>query len=150
MRVLRELFLSQAHWEKQPVGMCLQLHETPLLLDFLLCIEAARDRTSDSLGFAEEINEARRRIVRGVRARGNIGCSSCERKSDGQFCGEFTDPMLALSFVLARLAETYRKAARDANASPNRTALLRGYGNAIVPQVAAEFIKAALLSRLDL
>lgn len=31
-----------------------------------------------------------------------------------------------------------------------RVALLRGYGNAIVPQVAAEFIKAALLSRLDL
>lgn len=31
-----------------------------------------------------------------------------------------------------------------------RVTRLRGYGNAIVPQVAAEFIKAALLSRLDL
>lgn len=37
-----------------------------------------------------------------------------------------------------------------ANGVSGRVALLRGYGNAIVPQVAAEFIKAALLSRLDL
>jgi DNA (cytosine-5)-methyltransferase 1 len=30
-----------------------------------------------------------------------------------------------------------------AHGIPNRVAMLRGYGNAIVPQVAAEFIKAA-------
>ena len=37
-----------------------------------------------------------------------------------------------------------------AHGIPGRVGRLRGYGNAIVPQVAAEFIKAALLSRLDL
>jgi hypothetical protein len=57
---------------------------------------------------------------------------------------EFTDIMPALSQFLARSSYSYWEESRKANASLNRGTALRGIGNAIVPQVAAEFIKGSL------
>ena len=142
MRVLREAIPAQARREEQPVGMRFQLHETALLLDFLFCVDAARDRAANSRCVSEEVDEARGRIVRSMWAHGEAGRPSCERRPYEQLSGEPANPMLALSFVLARLAAAYREAARDANASAGRVGRLRGYGNAIVPPLAAEVIKA--------
>lgn len=47
------------------------------------------------------------------------------------------------------IAETYRQAAREAHAASSRVGQLRAFGNAIVPQVAAEFIAAAMEAMND-
>jgi hypothetical protein len=52
--------------------------------------------------------------------------------------------MCELSRILARLAQAHRAEAYKANASSNRVVRLRGYGNAIVPQLAATFLRAFL------
>lgn len=124
--------------------MLQQLHAPSLLLDYLLCLEAARDGTADRSGFQKASDEVRQRIVRGVRVYEEPGRASREREPNGQLTGQFTDALLALSFVLARHAEAYREEAKRAHAASGRAAMLRGYGNAIVPQVAATFIETVM------
>jgi hypothetical protein len=55
-----------------------------------------------------------------------------------QLAGELADPMRVLSQAGARCIGSFPLAHKF----PKRVGLLRGYGNAIVPQVAAEFIRA--------
>jgi DNA (cytosine-5)-methyltransferase 1 len=145
LRMVRSIVCAAANWQAAPVGVREQLHAPSLLLDFLLCIEAARNRASKRSGFEEASAEIRRRIVLGVRNNGTSpGGPSRQWHCDGQRSEQSSDALLALSLVLARLAETYRTEARNANAASDRVAKLRAFGNAIVPQVAAEVLKAYL------
>ena len=90
-----------------------------------------------------------------------VAGASRQRGLDGQLAGEPADLVHLLSPLLARDAHQAWGEAIAADAeigfplgtgSPARVGRLRGYGNAIVPQVAAEFVTAFMqaLSRADI
>lgn len=143
LRMVRDGFREKPSRQEQSVGVCGQLHEASFLLYFLLRAEAARDRSSDGSGIQEEGHGLLEGAVRVLRGDHRAMRPSCGWKPDEQFPGEPPEALSVLSFFLARLAETYREKTITAHASLNRVALLRGSGNAIVPQVAAAFILAA-------
>jgi len=89
-------------------------------------------------------DEARRGLLLGMRISAEACGPSCGWQSDEQSAREPSNTLLALSFVLARHAEAHWRAAHDAHAASNRAGQLRAYGNAIVPQVAAEFVSAVM------
>lgn len=144
LRVLREAIRAQASREKSATGMCVKFYETQVLLDFLLCVEATRGGTIDKKLVSETCSEARQRLVRSLWSVGSSSGSSCGWQPDEQFIAQSSNSMLALSFLLARLASSYQQATFDAYAASNRVGLLRIAGNAIVPQVAATFMRAAI------
>lgn len=88
----------------------------------------------------------------GDQADGSFG-SPHQRGLEGQPDGEPSSSVYGLPLVLAQIASAAWEEYAATNATPipllatgvkNRVIKLRGYGNAIVPAVAAEFIKAYL------
>jgi hypothetical protein len=142
LRMVQQTIRAQPNREEQATGMCLEFSTQDALLDFLLCLAAACNGAANRSGFEKASYEVRSRIVRGLWVRGTT-CRSPHRRQPVEQCGsKSSDPLLALSFVLARHAAAYREEAGKAHAASGRTGMLRAYGNAIVPQVAAEFIRA--------
>lgn len=125
------------------------VHEARFLLAFL------RQLTEQGWAFSQGVSCARQEDeedrLRGVRGDETAACPSCGRGLDEQRPRECADALHLLSSILARHAQATWGEAFDAHARatfplaygvPARMGRLRGYGNAIVPQVAAEFIKA--------
>ena len=144
LRALRDALSPEACGKATSTGVLQQFHAAPVLFDFLLCLEAARHGAANRSGFEKASQEVRRRIVRGVRPEERVGCPPHQRQPYGQQPDQPADALLALSFILARHAEAHRASARSADAATSRVGRLRGYGNAIVPQVAAQFIEAVM------
>ena len=143
LRMVRETVQSKACRDKAATaGMCQELHEASVLLDFLLCLEAARHGTTNGGGWSEARDEAQQRLLRSLWDHRRDVRSSHRREPEEQCTGEPSDALFALSRVLARDAETYRAILLDTHAASGRAGVLRGAGNAIVPQTAAEFIRA--------
>jgi hypothetical protein len=144
MPMVREIFRERARRQECATGMCVQFHAQEILLAFLLSCPTAHDPGCYGSSIPQARNETRRAMLRVLRSDAGTCCPSCRRQSDEQSSEQSSDPLHLLSFFLARSAQAYREAASDADAASNRVGRLRGYGNAIVPQVAAEFIKALL------
>ena len=77
-----------------------------------------------------------------------IACAPQRQEFSEQHVKQLGDAVSALSQKSARIAELLEMLAPFngfplAHKIPGRVGLLRGYGNAIVPQVAAAFIEAA-------
>ena len=148
---LRDLWNS-AHeaaprfWE---AGRLPGLHEAPFLLAFL------RQLTEQGWGIPERLSipgsqvpEGRMRVLWS-----EVGatCPPRQLRLEGQQAGEYPDALRVLSSVLARHAHQAWEAAHSAYAdtcnplvhgSRGRVQRLRGYGNAINPHQAAEFVMA--------
>jgi hypothetical protein len=101
--------------------------------------------------------EIQEREMRGLRDREETTRSPHRREPVEQRPGEHSDPMRELSWVLAQHARALWEAYWRANATAypllshgekNRVGRLRAYGNAIVPPLAAEVVKA-LMETLD-
>lgn len=144
LQILREAVQQEEDWEKKSIGVLLELHEAEILLDFLFCIDAARNGTSVEGRISKTHHEARRRLLRSMWPHGKFSCSPYRRRRDEQVGDEFADFVLSLPFVLARFIEAHWQAVREAYASADRVSHLRIAGNAIVPQLAAEVIKAVM------
>ncbi|CAB4169451.1 S-adenosyl-L-methionine-dependent methyltransferase [uncultured Caudovirales phage] len=144
LRMVRERVLTQQGGERPAVGMRLEFPSPEILLNFMLDVEAACDGTTDCRSSKKKSAETIERAVRSVRRDGGIVRSPCERKSHGQHPKQPPTTLHELSFILACRAAAYGEAAIKAHAASVRTGLLRGAGNAIVPQAQAEFIRAYL------
>lgn len=142
LRDVRQYLQSAKGGEKSATGMLFKLHEAEVLFSFLQCICAAPDAREFGGSLPKKNNAYGRGFLRSLRISPELGSSSCRWKSYEPRSSELTDPVLAVSLILARNVAAYRKATLGAHASSGRVAMLRGAGNAIVPQVAAEFIKA--------
>ncbi len=99
-----------------------------------------------------EIHWSEMRMLRGEEA---PSCSSCGRGLDQQHSIECADPMRVLPSILARHAQAAWGEAIGSYAidcapliqgATNRVGRLRGYGNAIVAQVAQTFIESVMES----
>jgi hypothetical protein len=128
-----EFWATGGRWSFQPA---------PLLLNFLLDVEAALNGAANSSGKSKEGAAAHERTMHCLRVNSRDVCSPRGWEPDEQCAREPASHLHALSFVLARHAEAHGQATIDANASANRVGVLRAAGNAIVPQVAAVFVMA--------
>ncbi len=121
----------------------------PILLSFL------RELSNQGWAFSESVlrasEETKEALVRSLWWEKPASRSSHQRGLEGQCADKSANPVCVLSSILARHAQAPWGEAVAAYATGSfplaagvkqRVGLLRGYGNAIVPQVAAEFIQA--------
>jgi hypothetical protein len=116
----------------------------------LSCLSAC-----DAAGSIVQGQKVQEGEVRGLRDREETTCSPHRREPVEQRPGEHSDPMRELSWVLAQHARALWEAYWRSNATAypllshgekNRVGRLRAYGNAIVPPLAAEVIRAFMES----
>ena len=164
MRNLRNHIAEEAfQWT---TGGLLSVQSPPVLLSFLCQLTQQGWRFQYEM--ARPIEDIRGKLVRGVWVSDEPAGASCGRRLPKQCHGESANAMRELSSLVARTAssawtEAYDSHAKRAspltNALPrsrsnsverlagrNRTGRLKAYGNAIVPQVAALFIRAFMES----
>jgi hypothetical protein len=121
----------------------------PILLSFLLKLAHQGECFSeDVLRSSQETKEA---LLRSMWWKKAPSRTPCKRGLDGQLSPESSDLVCILSSILARYAseswgEVLRQNAADcfplSQGVKGRVSLLRGYGNAICPPLAAQFILA--------
>ena len=141
--------------DERCVGRQDGVRQAPILFAFLRQLSAQGWPLAQSIPrTGEEVQEA---DLRGVRIGLPATRAPRQRGLAGQSTGEYSDALRILSSILARHAQAAWGEAFDAYAAdhfvlghglPARGGRLRGYGNAIVPQVAAEFIKAYMTEEL--
>jgi site-specific DNA-cytosine methylase len=142
LRMVRQHLYEGASGEEQSAGMCGKLYAPKVLLDFMLSQATACNRAANSSGVKKAGKETVAGAMRIMRMDGGFVHSPCQLQSDGQQRIQSSNPLHELSFLLACDTQAFGEAVFDAHAAINRVGMLRGYGNAIVPQVAAEIIGA--------
>jgi hypothetical protein len=131
------------------------LRRAEILLAFLFKLKAQGSKIAQDV--PQPGAEAQEEVLRILRLQASqpeaAPCPSRQRGLDGQPTGEPANALLELSQVLARYSRQTGVEASWADACsgfplsprlPGRVGLLRGAGNAVVPQVAAEVVKAYL------
>lgn len=126
------------------------VHAEEVLLPLLRDVLSALDRAADSGGSKEESAEADKRMLRDLRNIIEAECASYRRESEEQRTDQPPDSLSVLSQFLARCGQACRDYESRADAAyfplagkvTGRVGLLRGAGNAIVPQCAQAFIEA--------
>lgn len=146
LRMVREHLYEKAGGEKQPTGVCGKLYAPQVLFDFMLSQAAARNGATDSSSIKKAGKETVAGAMHIMRMDGGFVHSSCQRQSNGQQRIQSSDPLHELSFLLACNTQAFGEAVFDAHAAINRVGMLRAYGNAIVPELAKEVIKAFMES----
>jgi hypothetical protein len=166
MRMVRDTIFSEEVWETQPVGRYGRFCTKEILFDFLFSVEAALNRSPDNSCIQEASAQDGSERMRSVRRQqGDSFSPPSGRKPNEQRCNQPSVSLLELSQFLACCADEIAEVAASTNAGTlpvrrrggqpafrladgrtvegaSRAKLLRGIGNAIVPQVAATFIQA--------
>jgi hypothetical protein len=144
LRMVREHLYKEESREKQPTGVCGKLYAPQVLFDFMLSQATTCNGAADS----GSVTKAGKETVAGamciMRMDGGFVYPSHQWRSNEQQRVQPSDPLHELSFLLACDAQAFGEAVFNAHAAINRAGMLRAYGNAIVPHLAAEVIKAFL------
>ena len=127
------------------------IFEKEVLLTFLRDILSALNGTTDCGSSQEACPQDRKIELRDLRNVIESECPSYRWQPNEQQTGESSTPLRELSFFLARCCQACGDCESRTNATylpvsttvvTARVGMLRGLGNAIVPQVGAEFIRA--------
>jgi DNA (cytosine-5)-methyltransferase 1 len=143
LRMVRQHLQSEAALQRSAGGQG-RVSSAEVLLHLLLCVEAARDRAAHGSGVAETLQEEHLWLLRSVWDAREIVDPPHRREPDEQRAIEPPDALPVVSLILAQHAEAHRDAIGGAHAALTRTMTLRGFGNAIVPQLAAAVMKCFL------
>ena len=122
------------------IGRCVGFPETSILLAFLC--EQSRELGRFFYGQTSGSAQEREAAMRAVHENWSSACTPQGREFFEQRAVEFRDAMPALPQESALLAVF--NGFPLSTGVPARMGRLRGYGNAIVPQVAAEFVRATM------
>jgi hypothetical protein len=158
LRMVQEAYAEKTLSTARRLGMQQEFPEKEILFSFLLCVSSALDGTSFGSSSKEKSVQDGEKGVRGVWDYLRDVGSPFRRESQEQRTIESPDPLFVLSWFLAQGAKEVAEANARSNAATfplaertsGRVAVLRGLGNSIVPQVAAEFIAAFLEAEEDL
>ncbi len=142
LRRVRDRVYSPEVWQAKSPGGSGGVQPPEVLLNFLFSIEPAFQPCAEHSGIPKAGGEIHRRALRSLWIDGEPLRPPYQRRCNEQRAREHPDIVQPLSLILAQHAQAYRQAAIEAHAGSSRVVRLRGYGNAIVPQVAAEFIEA--------
>ena len=131
--------------------------EKEVLFAFMRDIASALDRTAIGRRQSEAGSQDRQRELRDMRIAVKSECPPYRRESNEQCAEKPSAALRKLSWFLARCGEASRdfSARTDATHFPlagkvnGRLGMLRAFGNAIVPQVAAEFVAAFMECRFQ-
>jgi site-specific DNA-cytosine methylase len=145
LRMVREYLYEGTGGEKQSTGMCGKLYAPQVLFDFMLSQAAARNGAANSSSIKKAGKETVAGAMRIMRMDGGFVHPSRQWQSNEQQRIQSSDPLHELSFLLACDTQAFGEAVFDAHAAINRVGMLRAYGNAIVPPLAAEVIKAFMM-----
>jgi DNA (cytosine-5)-methyltransferase 1 len=136
------------------IGRGDDIQKASVLLDPLWDALAARAQSAnDCCSIAQANKDCESREMRDLRKFVADKCASLRRESVEQFGHEPSDSLPALSQFLARCSEACRDLPIGTDAAPipllinglkGRVGMLRGVGNAIVPQAAQAFIEAMM------
>lgn len=149
LRLVRGLY-EQEEIQRR-AGVHREFPPSEVLLDFLRGLAPAFHPGAVEAGIPKADSKGAGEDVRVLRDGGEPERSPRQRRPDGQPPGQPSDALFELSCLLARCAEESRAAREVAHAAPipllsqgvaHRVGKWRGFGNAIVPQVAAEVIGA--------
>ena len=154
MRRLWQALSAEAISERE-VGRFSGVQSPPVLLAFLRQLSEQGWRFSDEMPYCGK--DAPKVVLRVLRFDKEAACAPLRRELAQQFGGELADALRELSQIVARnAAECWSIPCREkagaasfplAVGATSRVGRLRAYGNAIVPQVAAEIVSAYLECR---
>lgn len=155
LRVLRDYYATEEVQTQTPSGGRGVFPPSAFLFDFLCDLSPARDRIDFGGSIPQAGSQTPEGSVRGMRGGDGVRRSSRKRRPDEQRTRELAKSVSELSRVLARSTQPLWAEACRTNAAAvplmskwsfGRVGLLRGYGNAIVPQAAALFVKSFMES----
>jgi hypothetical protein len=144
LRMVRECLYQTEDRQEQSTGMRGELHAPQVLFDFMLSQATTCDGTADSRSIKKAGKQTVAGAMRIMRVDSGFMHTPHRREPFEQRSDEPANTLHELSFILARDTQAFGQAVLAAHAALNRVGMLRGYGNAIVPQVAATWIKAVM------
>jgi hypothetical protein len=142
--MVRECLYQTKDRQEQSTGMRGELHAPQVLFDFMLSQATACDGAADSRSIKKAGKQTVAGAMRIMRVDSGLMHTPHRREPFEQRPDEPANTLHELSLLLARDTQAFGQAVLAAHAALNRVGLLRGYGNAIVPQVAAAWIEAVI------
>jgi hypothetical protein len=142
--MVRECLYQTEDRQEQSIGMCGELYAPQVLFDFMLSQATACDGAADSRSIKKAGKQTVAGAMRIMRVDSGFMHTPHRREPLKQRPDEPANTLHELSFILARDTQAFGQTVLAAHAALNRVGMLRGYGNAIVPQVAAAWIEAVM------
>ena len=150
LQMVQETYGTKTFHEWKASGLY-SVYENEILFSFLQRISTTLKTSENKIGIKEAHAYDENGNMRSMYLEEVFGGTSYKWKPYEQFGREFTDPLFQLSFFLAQCAFSCEFASRNTHAASipllakgqiNRKSIIHCAGDAIVPQVAAEVIKA--------
>jgi DNA (cytosine-5)-methyltransferase 1 len=150
LRMVQQNYDSEkVQWETTGCG---SIYPSEILQSFVFSLSPAQYSSSIKSSLTKTGGEDSAGVLRSVSIHQIFSSTSCGYESYEQLYGEPSNSLHALSLFLACCAEAIEFARRNSygknisllqKGQPGGVGMLKCLGNAIVPQVAAEFIKAS-------
>ena len=141
LRMVRDHLYPKEGREEQSVGVREELYAPAVLFDFMLDQATACNRATDRNGLKKASKKTVAGAMRIMRMDRGFMYSPRQRQPIRQQHREPPNTLHELSLLLAHDTQAFGEAVLAAHASINRVNMLKGYGNAIVPQQAAQMIR---------
>lgn len=136
LQEMLKAFSTPEVWQK--IGGLYEIYEKNVLLQTVQLCQTPDSAQGDISPFGSEVSE---RLLRKLRKHKAFRCSPHGRKLEKQFRNQFADTLPFMSHEIALAAKEIQECCAKFSQNKRRQSI-KGYGNAIVPQVAYQIFKA--------